>query len=113
MTAAPDSAHTCCTPAADAPQPAAGAGAPALTSQFAAYVGATLKPCAVDVVAKELIAVALSLGVHCEPCSRAHIRKALGMGIGWAELEEVAAIALAFGGCRSMVLWQTLRKELA
>ncbi len=111
MSAAPDSAHTCCTPAAAASQPAA--GAPALTSQFAAYVGATLKPGAVDVVAKELIAVALSLGVHCEPCSRTHIRKALGMGIGWAELEEVAAIALAFGGCRSMVLWQTLRKELA
>jgi selenide,water dikinase len=79
---------------------------------FRDFVGAALKPGAVDVVAKELIAVALSLAVHCVPCSRTHIKKALGMGIGKEELEEAAALATAFAGCRALMLWNQMKREL-
>lgn len=82
------------------------------TDRYSAYLGSVLQPGAVDVVAKELIAVALSLGIHCEPCSKTHIKKALGMGIGADELDEVAAIAMGFGGCKTMVLWSKLKGEL-
>jgi len=80
--------------------------------RYSAYMGAVLQPGAVDVVAKEMIAVALSIGIHCEPCTRTHIKKALDMGIGAEELDEVAAIAMGFGGCRAMVLWSKLKAEL-
>jgi AhpD family alkylhydroperoxidase len=79
---------------------------------FPKFMGAALQPGAVDIVTKELIAVALGLAVNCVDCSRIHIRKAKSMGIGLAELEEAAALAMGFGGCRAMMLWNQLKKEL-
>lgn len=79
---------------------------------FEDFLGKVTAPGAVDVVSKELIAVALSLVVHCVPCSKMHIKKAKSMGIGKDELEEVAALAVAFGGCRALMLWNELKKEL-
>ena len=79
---------------------------------FKEYLGDVTSPGAIDVVTKELIAVALGLAVHCEPCSRVHIKKALGMGIGADELEEAAALAIAFSGCRALMLWNEMKKEL-
>jgi len=34
------------------------------------------------------------------------------MGIGLKEMEEAAALAVAFSGCRSLMLWNELKKEL-
>ena len=79
---------------------------------FQEHLSKSMQPGALDVVTKELIAVALSLGVQCEPCSRIHIKKALGMGIGRAEIEEVAALAVGFGGCKTMVLWDELKEDI-
>ena len=98
------SAKECCTHGEETQEDAA--------TLFRQFMGAALKPGAVDVVAKEMIAVALSLGVHCDPCSRHHIQKALDMGLGKQELEEIAAIAMGFGGCRSLMLWNELKEEL-
>ena len=80
--------------------------------QFGEFVGAALAPGAIDVVTKELMAIALGLAVHCVPCSKIHIKKALGMGIGKREIEEAAALAIAFSGCRALMLWNELKKEL-
>lgn len=79
---------------------------------FTAFAGAALQPGAVDVVTKELMAVALGLAVNCVPCSEIHIKKALDMGISREELEEAAALAVLFAGCRPMMLWNQLKKEL-
>jgi len=79
---------------------------------FQDFIGSAMQPGAVDVVTKELIAVALGLAVNCVPCSTIHIKKALGMGIGKDELEEAAALATVYGGCRAMMLWNQLKKEL-
>ncbi len=93
----------CCAP---------GSGTPDLSLDiFQNFMGTALKPGALDVVTKELIAVALGLAVNCVPCSKIHIKKARDMGIGEKELEEAAAIATAFGGCRAMMLWNELKKE--
>jgi selenide,water dikinase len=78
---------------------------------FKDFMGASLEPGALDVVTKELMAVALALAVDCEDCSRIHIRKAKEAGIGMDELEEAASLAVAFGGCRAMMLWSRLKKE--
>jgi selenide,water dikinase len=80
--------------------------------QFADFLGAALRPGAVDVVTKELIAIALGLAVHCVPCAKAHIKKARGMGISPEEIEEAASLAVAFSGCRALMLWNELKGEL-
>jgi len=79
---------------------------------FQDFMGAAMAPGVVDVVTKKLMAVALGLAVHCVPCSRIHIKSALEMGIGKDELEEAAALAVAFSGCRALMLWKELKKEL-
>jgi len=78
---------------------------------FQNFMGAALAPGALDVVTKELVAISLGLAVHCESCSRIHIKKAKSMGIGNAEIEEAAALAVAFAGCRALMLWNELKKE--
>jgi selenide,water dikinase len=89
---------------------AEGSGSPDLAlGMFQDFMGTALKPGAIDVVTKELIAVALSLAVNCVPCSKIHLQKARDMGISDKELEEAAAIATAFGGCRAMMLWNELK----
>jgi selenide,water dikinase len=91
---------------------AEGSGTPdQALDMFQNFMGTVLKPGALDVVTKELIAVALGLAVNCVPCSKIHIKKARDMGIGNEELEEAAALATAFGGCRAMMLWNELKKE--
>jgi AhpD family alkylhydroperoxidase len=80
--------------------------------KFEDFMGAALAPGAIDVVSKELMAISLGLAVHCVPCSKIHIKKALSMGIGKQEMEEAAALAIAFSGCRALMLWNELKKEL-
>ena len=79
---------------------------------FESFLGAALSPGTLDVVTKELIAIALGLAVHCVPCSTIHIKKAVKMGIKKEEIEEAAALAVAFGGCRALMLWNELKEKL-
>jgi len=87
-------------------------GAASGAAAFEEFLGVAMRPGAVDAVTKELITIALGLAVNCHTCSRVHIKKALKMGIGAQELEEAAALAMAFGGCRAMVLWNEMKEEL-
>ncbi len=89
-----------------------GVAAGSALAQFQQFLAATLQPGAIDVVSKELIAVALGLAVHCVPCSQTHIKKAFSMGISKAQLKEAAALAIAFSGCRALMLWNDLEQEL-
>ena len=76
---------------------------------FQAFMGNAMKPGAVDVVTKELIAVALGLAVGCTPCVKIHLKKSRQMGISEDELEEAASLATAFAGCRALMLWKELQ----
>lgn len=80
--------------------------------QFMSFMGTAMAPGSLDVVTKEYLAIALALAVNCVPCARMHIKKAKSMGIGVQELDEAAALAVAFGGCRVLMLWNELKKEL-
>ena len=98
--------EACCThdaPAGDGTEP---------IQAFKNFISSSLQPGAVDVVSKELIALALSIGVQCNPCAKMHVKKALDMGISAQEIEEAATIAIAFGGCKSLMLWMSLKKDL-
>jgi AhpD family alkylhydroperoxidase len=89
-----------------------GAGGGSAMEKFEDFLGTAMQPGSVDVVTKELIAIALGLAVHCVPCTTIHIKKARSMGIGKEEIEEAAALAIAFGGCRAMMLWDELKESL-
>ena len=87
------------------------ASADGAVEKFQDFLSTAMAPGALDVVTKELLAIALGLAVHCVPCSRIHIEKAKKIGIGKAEIEEAAALAIAFSGCRAFMLWNELKQE--
>jgi AhpD family alkylhydroperoxidase len=76
------------------------------------FLSTAMAPGKLDVVTKEIMAIALGLAVHCVSCSRIHIEKAKKMGISNEEIEEAVALAVAFAGCRALMLWNELKKEL-
>ncbi len=83
-----------------------------MSQEFTAYLGKMLQAGSVDAKTKEMIAVGLSIGVHCAPCTRHHVHKALEMGVTREQLDEIADIAMGFGGCRAKVLWDEVMKEI-
>jgi selenide,water dikinase len=99
-TAAAVTSAGCCAPTA----PAA-AAPPSAQAAFQQFMGTAFAPGALDVVQKELMTIALSVAVQCEPCLRIHLGKALAMGITVEEIQEAAWMGVAFGGCKAMMFW--------
>jgi len=90
---------------------AGGWAAPAGSVQqaFQRFMAAAFAPGALDVVQKELITIALSVAIQCEPCLKTHLSKASSMGITPEEIEEAAWLGIAFGGAKAMMFWQGFR----
>lgn len=65
----------------------------------------TYKPSSLDRKTKELIAIAASLGFHCNGCLKGHIEKALQYGATREEISE--AICIAMGVAAASVVDQT------
>ena len=117
---APAAAPACCEHPPvfddDAPGAASGAapaGAPAgALARFGDFMGAATAPGRVDARTKELIAVALSLVRHCEPCLRSHLAAAFAMGISRGEIDEAAALAVEFAGCPALMFYKETMRTL-
>ena len=88
--------------------PAAAAGHSAGSPQeaFQDFMGKAFAPGALDAVQKEIMTIALSVAVQCEPCLKIHLDKARGMGISADEIREAAWMGIAFGGCKAMMFWK-------
>jgi AhpD family alkylhydroperoxidase len=97
----------CCAPTAPAP-----AAPPSAQAAFQQFMGAAFAPGALDVVQKELMTIALSVAVQCEPCLRLHLDKARAMGITTEEIQEAAWMGVAFGGCKAMMFWADYSRSL-
>lgn len=108
-----DAEETCCCdgpPAFDAPTPSRGGGSEADTlAMFTAFMKAANAPGLIDARHKKLMAVVLSISGHCEPCLNIHLKGALDMGLSWAELDEAANLAVAFGGCTAMMFYKEVK----
>ena len=76
------------------------------------FMGAALAPGAIDVVQKELMAIALAVLARCGPCIDVHLAKALKMGITREEIEEAAWMAIAMGGAPVYMFWDEASKAL-
>lgn len=83
----------------------------AALAPFMAFMKAANAPGRIDCRAKKLMAVALSIAHKCEPCLRSHLKSALAMGITPEELDEAAALAVAFGGCTAMMFYKGIRQR--
>lgn len=71
---------------------------PGAFESFGGFVGATLKPGALTLREKELVAIGVSLYTGCEDCIVVHTFKALEAGCTREEILEAAATAMIFGG---------------
>jgi len=63
----------------------------------------TMKEGALPAKTKELVAIAVSIAAHCEPCLKVHIEKATKHGASKEEIMEILAIATMICGAPETV----------
>ncbi|MFC1597022.1 selenide, water dikinase SelD [Planctomycetota bacterium] len=86
-------------------------GAAEIQRKFQEFMKAAARPGALDAAAKQAIAVALSVLAKCEPCVKAHIKKARQMGFSQEEIDEAAWMAVLFGGSPAMMFYNQFRRS--
>jgi AhpD family alkylhydroperoxidase len=86
--------------------------APETMGDFSQFVDTTLKPGALDLKTKELIALGMGLTARCKYCIGIHTQKALAAGATEQELWEVAAVAVMMGGGPALTYTAELNKAL-
>jgi len=106
----------CCEEAGDAAPAADGGGkgkggAAEIQQKFQDFLKRSGAPGALDAATKQAIAVALSTLAKCEPCLRAHIKKARAMGFSQEEIDEAAWMAISFGGSPVMMFYNGLKES--
>ena len=70
---------------------------------FTAMAQAATKDGALDAKTKELIAIALSVGVRCDPCLGYHTQALVKLGCTREELAEALGMAVYMGGGPSLM----------
>jgi AhpD family alkylhydroperoxidase len=76
---------------------------PDVIKGYGALGAATYKPGALDPKTKELIALALAIGAHCDGCVAYHAKAARDRGASREEVAEAIGVAIHMGGGPSMV----------
>jgi len=71
---------------------------PKVMAGFSRFCGEILKDGALSNKTKELITVALALGLTCEYCIRFHVPKAVAAGANRAEILEAAGCSMMMAG---------------
>ena len=106
----------CCEEDGDAAPAADGGGkgeggAAEIQQKFQDFLKRSGAPGALDAATKQAIAVALSTLAKCEPCLKAHIKKARAMGFSQEEIDEAAWMAISFGGSPVMMFYNGLKES--
>ena len=76
---------------------------PETMQAFSALAKNATKPGALDQKTKELIALALGVAAHCNPCIAFHIEALIRLKATRLEIEEVLAMAVYMGGGPSLM----------
>jgi AhpD family alkylhydroperoxidase len=76
---------------------------PSLINGFNALSEAALTDGALDRKTKELIALALGVGAHCDACLGFHVRALVKLGATRAEVEDALGVAVYMGGGPSLM----------
>jgi AhpD family alkylhydroperoxidase len=72
-------------------------GAPDVMKSFSAMAAAALKPQALDMKTKELIALAISVAIRCDDCIGFHAKAAAQQGATREEVAETLGMAIYMG----------------
>jgi len=96
----------CCAPGSDP------ADAGSIAAAFSDFGSKCFAPGALDVIQKELIALALAVAIQCKDCFEIHVKKSLDMGITRDEIAEAAMMGVFFGGCKAMMFWKEMSATL-
>ena len=99
---------TCC----DSSVPAGDTATPDRLAVFQEFMKEANQPGLIDRRNKKLMAIVLSISQRCRPCLAIHLKGALAMGITQAEIDEAAALAVAFGGCPAMMFYKEVLEEV-
>ncbi len=76
---------------------------PDTTKGFSQLAHAALRDGALDKKTKELIALALGVAAHCDPCIGFHVQTLVKLGATRAEIEEALGMAVYMGGGPSLM----------
>ena len=76
---------------------------PAVRKAFGELGRAALAPGALDSKTKELIALALSVAVRCDPCIGFHTQTLVKLGATRQEVDEALGVAVYMGGGPSLM----------
>ena len=76
---------------------------PEATAGFSALAGAATKDGLMSTKQKELVAVAISVAMHCDACIGFHTKALVKLGASREELAEVLAMNLYLGGGPSLM----------
>ena len=79
------------------------AGAPDVMKEFSAMARAAAGPEALDAKTKELIALAISVAVRCDPCIAFHAQAAVKQGASRDEVMEAMGMAIYMGAGPSVM----------
>lgn len=79
------------------------AGAPEPMRGFSALAREALKPGALDVKTKELIAVGIAIATRCDGCIGFHAKAAIKAGASREEILETLSMAIYMGAGPSMI----------
>jgi AhpD family alkylhydroperoxidase len=79
------------------------ANQPDVIKNFNALSAAALRDGVLSEKTKELMALCLSIGGHCDACIGFHVRTLVRLGVTRAELEETLAVCVYMGGGPSLM----------
>ena len=79
---------------------------------FTQFMEAVLKPDALDLKTKELVALGMALTARCKYCIGMHTQSCLAAGATEDEIWEVAAVAVMMGGGPALTHTAELHKAL-
>ncbi|MGQ9706368.1 MAG: carboxymuconolactone decarboxylase family protein [bacterium] len=85
---------------------------PDVWKPYISMVKEIMKDGALSTKVKELIATALSIAVHCEPCIKVHIKRAVENGATKDEVAETLAVTLLMCGGPSDVWTRRVIEEI-
>jgi len=71
---------------------------PGVLENFMDLTQSTMKQELIPPKFKELMAVAVAVGIRCQPCIVNHVKRALDQGATAAEIMEACSVAIMMGG---------------
>ncbi len=85
---------------------------PGVLENFMGVTQSTMNQELIPTRTKELMAVAVAVGIRCQPCIVHHVKRALDQGATAAEIMEACSVAIMMGGGPSIAYTSYVARAL-